>query len=142
MLGSPIAHSLSPVLHRAAYAAMGLDWTYDAIEVTADFDFWKYVVDALTRAEIPVEIVGLKGLLALPEISEVVATLTLVQDVTANASLLTLLAGPRWAIGPRDLALLGRRARELVTDLDEALPPPQPGGSRSRCTRPARSRPR
>ncbi|TQS26581.1 shikimate dehydrogenase [Microbispora sp. KK1-11] len=33
VLGSPIAHSLSPVLHRAAYAAMGLaDWRYDAIE--------------------------------------------------------------------------------------------------------------
>src|SRR3954451_24358845 len=33
VLGSPIAHSLSPVLHRAAYAEMGLDWTYDAVEV-------------------------------------------------------------------------------------------------------------
>ncbi|HEY6296788.1 MAG TPA: shikimate dehydrogenase [Streptosporangiaceae bacterium] len=33
VLGSPIAHSLSPVLHRAAYAALGLDgWTYSAIE--------------------------------------------------------------------------------------------------------------
>jgi shikimate dehydrogenase len=32
VLGSPIAHSLSPVLHRAAYAALGLDWAYDAIE--------------------------------------------------------------------------------------------------------------
>jgi shikimate dehydrogenase len=33
VLGSPIAHSLSPALHRAAYAALGLDgWTYDAIE--------------------------------------------------------------------------------------------------------------
>ncbi|MFG2006957.1 shikimate dehydrogenase [Spirillospora sp. NPDC048911] len=32
VLGSPITHSLSPVLHRAAYAAMGLDWSYDAIE--------------------------------------------------------------------------------------------------------------
>ena len=30
--------------------------------------------------------------------------------MTANAALLTLLTGPRWAIGPRDLALLGRRA--------------------------------
>ena len=41
VLGSPIAHSLSPVLHRAAYAELGLDWSYDAIEVTearlADF---------------------------------------------------------------------------------------------------------
>jgi shikimate dehydrogenase len=34
VLGSPIGHSLSPVLHGAAYAELGLDWTYDAIEVT------------------------------------------------------------------------------------------------------------
>jgi len=33
VVGQPIAHSLSPSLHRAAYAALGLDWTYDAIEV-------------------------------------------------------------------------------------------------------------
>ncbi|KQX66722.1 shikimate dehydrogenase [Angustibacter sp. Root456] len=34
VLGSPIAHSLSPVLHRAAYASLGLtDWRYDAVEV-------------------------------------------------------------------------------------------------------------
>jgi shikimate dehydrogenase len=36
VLGSPIAHSLSPSLHRAAYAELGLDWTYDAIEVQPD----------------------------------------------------------------------------------------------------------
>jgi shikimate dehydrogenase len=33
VLGRPIAHSLSPVLHRAAYAELGLDWAYDAVEV-------------------------------------------------------------------------------------------------------------
>ncbi|MFE5487549.1 shikimate dehydrogenase [Streptomyces sp. NPDC056527] len=34
VLGSPIAHSLSPVLHRAAYAALGLEgWSYDRFEV-------------------------------------------------------------------------------------------------------------
>jgi shikimate dehydrogenase len=33
VLGSPIAHSLSPALHRAAYAKLGLDgWSYQAIE--------------------------------------------------------------------------------------------------------------
>ena len=33
VLGSPIAHSLSPALHRAAYAVLGLDdWSYEAIE--------------------------------------------------------------------------------------------------------------
>lgn len=36
VLGSPIGHSLSPVLHRAAYAALGLDWTYEAVDVSAD----------------------------------------------------------------------------------------------------------
>jgi shikimate dehydrogenase len=33
VLGRPIAHSLSPVLHRAAYASLGLDWSYDAVDV-------------------------------------------------------------------------------------------------------------
>ena len=32
VLGRPITHSLSPLLHRAAYAELGLDWTYAAIE--------------------------------------------------------------------------------------------------------------
>jgi shikimate dehydrogenase len=37
VLGRPVAHSLSPVLHRAAYAALGLDdWTYDALDIGAD----------------------------------------------------------------------------------------------------------
>jgi len=36
VLGSPIAHSLSPAMHRAAYAALGLDWRYDAFEVEED----------------------------------------------------------------------------------------------------------
>jgi shikimate dehydrogenase len=33
VLGLPIEHSLSPVLHRAAYAHLGLNWTYDRVEV-------------------------------------------------------------------------------------------------------------
>jgi shikimate dehydrogenase len=33
VLGSPIRHSLSPALHRAAYRELGLDWEYDAVEV-------------------------------------------------------------------------------------------------------------
>ena len=34
VLGSPIAHSLSPVIHRAAYQVLGLDWSYEAIDIT------------------------------------------------------------------------------------------------------------
>ena len=36
VLGSPISHSLSPALHRAAYADLGLDWTYDTFDVTEE----------------------------------------------------------------------------------------------------------
>jgi shikimate dehydrogenase len=36
VLGSPVSHSLSPVLHRTAYRELGLDWAYDAIEVGRD----------------------------------------------------------------------------------------------------------
>lgn len=36
VLGKPVAHSLSPVLHEAAYRALGLaDWTYERIELDA-----------------------------------------------------------------------------------------------------------
>lgn len=35
VLGSPIAHSKSPALHRAAYGVLGLDWSYDAVEVAS-----------------------------------------------------------------------------------------------------------
>ena len=36
VIGSPISHSLSPALHRAAYSALGLDWVYWALEVDAE----------------------------------------------------------------------------------------------------------
>ncbi|MGA5201864.1 ATP-dependent helicase [Streptomyces variegatus] len=69
---------------------------------------------ALVARDIPVEVVGLSGLLHLPEIADLVAVCEVLQDPGANASLVRLLTGPRWRIGPRDLALLGRRARLLV----------------------------
>ncbi len=44
VLGSPISHSLSPALHRAAYVDLGLDWTYDAVLVEAA-DLERFMVD-------------------------------------------------------------------------------------------------
>ncbi|MFC8940233.1 UvrD-helicase domain-containing protein [Streptomyces griseoincarnatus] len=70
---------------------------------------------ALVARDVPVEVVGLSGLLHLPEIADLVAVCEVLQDPGANASLVRLLTGPRWRIGPRDLALLGRRARRLVS---------------------------
>lgn len=70
---------------------------------------------ALVARDVPVEVVGLSGLLHLPEVADLVAVCEVLQDPGANASLVRLLAGPRWRIGARDLALLGRRARLLVS---------------------------
>lgn len=70
---------------------------------------------ALVARDIPVEVVGLSGLLHLPEVADLVSVCEVLQDPGANASLVRLLTGPRWRIGARDLALLGRRARFLVS---------------------------
>ncbi len=80
----------------------------------------------LHARDIPAEIVGLGGLLDLPPIADVVATLTLLDDATANPAVLRLLTSPRWAIGVPDLALLGRRARELAAARGETPPDPRP----------------
>jgi len=35
LVGSPVAHSLSPAIHRAAFAAAGVDWSYVAFDVAS-----------------------------------------------------------------------------------------------------------
>jgi DNA helicase-2/ATP-dependent DNA helicase PcrA len=52
---------------------------------------------------IPYEIVGLGGLLDTPEIVDLVATLRVLADPGRSDSLMRLLAGARWRIGPADL---------------------------------------
>lgn len=71
------------------------------------------IVGGLRAAGIPFEVVGLSGLLAQPEVQDLLSVLQVIEDVTANPAMLRLLTGPRWNIGPRDLALLGRRAGAL-----------------------------
>jgi ATP-dependent DNA helicase UvrD/PcrA len=72
---------------------------------------------ALAAAGIPCEVVGLGGLLAVPEVQDLVATLRVMHDATASDALARILTGPRWRIGPRDLIALGSRARELATGI-------------------------
>ncbi|PMR60423.1 DNA helicase UvrD [Verrucosispora sp. ts21] len=94
------------------------------------------IAAALRERGLPVEVVGLGGLLDTPEVRDVVCTLRVLADPTDGAALLRLLTGARWRIGPRDLVALHRRAKaiaaarrqladdgdpEIVTDrLDEA----------------------
>ncbi|MBX6355665.1 MAG: ATP-dependent helicase [Micromonosporaceae bacterium] len=71
-------------------------------------------IEAALRARgVPVEVVGLGGLLDTPEVRDVVCTLRVLADPTDGASLQRLLTGARWRIGPRDLVALHRRARVL-----------------------------
>ncbi len=94
---------------------------------------------AMEDGGIPVEVVGLGGLLTVPEVQDVVATLRVLHDPAASDAVARLLTGPRWRMGPADLVALGRRARELARRAgsgqrgapEPALPEnvqPQPGG--------------
>ena len=71
------------------------------------------VAAALAVRGVPVEVVGLAGLLSIPEVAQVVSTLRLVADPTAGAAALEVLTGPRWRLGVRDLAALWHRAMVL-----------------------------
>ena len=92
-----------------------------AVLVRARSDFADLYA-ALAAEDLPVEVVGLGGLLAMPEVADVVATLEVVDDPTANAALVRLLTGPRWRLGARDLAQLGRQARALLDAEGSARP--------------------
>ncbi|MGH3725140.1 MAG: ATP-dependent helicase [Mycobacterium sp.] len=68
------------------------------------------MAEALSAHGVPVEVVGLTGLLGLPEVADTVAMLRLVADPTAGSAALRVLTGPRWRLGAHDLAALWRRA--------------------------------
>jgi DNA helicase-2/ATP-dependent DNA helicase PcrA len=70
---------------------------------------------AMIERDVPVEVVGLGGLIEMPEVADVVAMLSLLIDPTANAAAVRVLTGPRWRLGVRDLAAIGRRAGQLAT---------------------------
>ena len=63
---------------------------------------------ALEARGVPVEVVGLGGLLTVPEVADIVATLQVMHDPAASAALARVLTSPRWRIGPADLVALGR----------------------------------
>jgi DNA helicase-2/ATP-dependent DNA helicase PcrA len=85
--------------------------------------------EALEQRGVPVEVVGLSGLLETPEIVDLVSTLRVVADPGANVALARLLLGPRWRIGPRHLVRLARWASRHNWGLKDVLPgeDPDPG---------------
>jgi DNA helicase II / ATP-dependent DNA helicase PcrA len=71
---------------------------------------------ALRARDVPVEVVGLGGLLDTPEVRDLVSVLRLLVDPLAGTAAVRLLTGARWQIGAADLAALWQRARELAMD--------------------------
>ncbi|GGC87898.1 ATP-dependent DNA helicase [Tersicoccus solisilvae] len=76
---------------------------------------------ALTDRGIPVEVVGLGGLLDTPEIVDVVSTLQVLADPGRSDALMRLMVGARWRIGPRDLMALRDWSRVLASRRERAL---------------------
>jgi DNA helicase-2/ATP-dependent DNA helicase PcrA len=68
--------------------------------------------EAFAERKIPVEIVGLAGLLKLPEVVEVLAYARAVADPYASVSLARILLGPRYRVGFKDLARVAAWARD------------------------------
>jgi DNA helicase-2/ATP-dependent DNA helicase PcrA len=71
------------------------------------------VADSLREAGVPTAAASLGSVLHRPEVIEVVSALR-VLDAADNPSVVRLLTGPRWRIGPGDLAVLGARAASLA----------------------------
>ncbi|MEY2398488.1 MAG: ATP-dependent helicase UvrD/PcrA, partial [Actinomycetota bacterium] len=74
------------------------------------------IVAALEKRKVPVDVVGIGGLLERPEIVDLLAWLELLADASRNVALVRLLRGPLARIGDRDLAALARYARDLISD--------------------------
>ena len=69
---------------------------------------------ALRAVGLPVEVVGLGGLLSEPEVADLLALLQVLVDPTAGPAAVRLLTGARWQLGMADLAALSARAAELA----------------------------
>jgi DNA helicase-2/ATP-dependent DNA helicase PcrA len=70
-----------------------------------------YIQEALTAADIPSEVLGLGGLIHVPEVADIVALLKVINSPDAGGALMRHLTGPRINLGPRDIAALGRYSR-------------------------------
>ena len=70
--------------------------------------------DALAAAGVPHRVLGLGGLLTMPEVTDVVCALRVIHDPDAGSALIRLLIGPRWGIGLLDVRALRDIAKRLA----------------------------
>ena len=72
---------------------------------------------ALHEAGIAVEVIGIGGLIHVPEVADVVTMLKIITDPDAGSALMRHLTGPRINLGPRDIAALGTFSRDRAKAL-------------------------
>ena len=77
------------------------------------------LVDALAAAGVDYEVVGLGGLLDVPEVADLLALLHVAHDPSRGDAAMRLLTGERVCLGPRDLAALYDRAEQLAGSREE-----------------------
>jgi DNA helicase II / ATP-dependent DNA helicase PcrA len=70
------------------------------------------IENALREQGLPVEVIGIGGLIHIPEVADVVTLMKIITDPDAGSSLMRHLTGPRISLGPRDIAALGGFSRE------------------------------
>jgi len=106
-----VADGVAGYWRRAAEAGAEPPTSAVLVRRRADMDA---LATALRARGLPVEVVGLGGLLDTPEVRDLVSALRLVADPLAGPAAIRLLTGARWRLGVADLAALWQRARELV----------------------------
>ncbi|GDY30053.1 ATP-dependent DNA helicase [Gandjariella thermophila] len=84
------------------------------------------IAAALRDRGLPVEVVGLGGLLDEPEVRDLVSALRVLVDPLAGTAAARLLTGSRWRLGAADLAALWQRAGQLVASRDGTSNPDDP----------------
>lgn len=71
-------------------------------------------IKALREHDVPFHVLGIGGLMAEPEVADLVSALTVVSDPAAGSELVRLLAGSHWRLGVSDLHALRRLASRLA----------------------------
>ena len=70
------------------------------------------IENALREQGLPVEVIGIGGLIHIPEVADVVTMLKIITNPDAGSAVMRHLTGPRINLGPRDIAALGAFSRE------------------------------
>ena len=77
------------------------------------------IENALREQGLPVEVIGIGGLIHIPEVADVVTLMKIITDPDAGSSVMRHLTGPRINLGPRDIAALGTFSRERAKAMHE-----------------------